>query len=285
MIAKITAGVNAEGLARYLHGPGKSTRHTIPGTNEPGGMVVARSGTIAAIRVGSTEWRGWARRLQQQANLRPKSKGTIWHCSLNLAPTDPRLSPDQWRSVATMFMDQMGASDRSWVAVQHDDRGIHIVMARPQQGESRMWSRHNERYRAQAARQVIEDEFDLEKVRTRKEDRSTSTEVELQRIEYELTTAAMLADNGIHEVEAEGRQWQVRRLDDGRTSVWRRGLDGAWSLLKKGMRTLAQALLRDRKAAEASKVREIRDHLAGDHLAGEISAPPPPGQAGRGPGR
>jgi hypothetical protein len=286
MIAKITRGSSAAGLAAYLMGPGKATKHEVvlPGGRIHAGGVVVQA-TDPRSRIGDMTT-GWGSRLDRLAKIRPDIANPIWHVSLNLAPTDRRLTDDEWADAAQVFMDQMGVERHAWVAVRHDDRGVHIALCRVA-GDGEVWHNRQDFRRAQKARRAIELDFDLYVAPTQKPDQKSETEVELRQIQDNLRAAAMAAENGIHQVEAEGKNWQVRRLDDGRFSVWREGLNGVWTLLKKGLRTLSQAILRDRKSAEAAKVQQIGDAIAKDPLLTDPPAPPPiPGYGpGRGPGR
>jgi len=286
MIAKITRGANAAGLAAYLMGPGKATKHEVilpNGVIHSGGVVV--QSTDPKTRIGDMTT-AWGSRLNRLAKIRPDIKNPVWHVSLNLAESDPRLTDDEWADATQTFMDEMGIDQHAWVAVRHDDRGVHIALCRVAD-DGDVWHPRNDYRRAQSARRAVELDFDLYQAPTQKQDAKSETEMQLRQIQENLRAAALASETGIHQVEAEGKKWQVRRLDNGRFSVWREGMNGVWTLLKKGLRTLSQAILRDRKSAEAEKAQQIRDAISKDPLLTDPPAPPPiPGYGpGRGPGR
>ena len=284
MIANITRGNSADGLGRYLQGPGTTTPHHVPGTDQVGGMVVARSAELPTIRVGSTEHRGWARRMQKHLDLAPTSERSLWHCSLNLAPEDRRLSPQEWEAAAIDFMEQMGASDRAWVAIQHDDSGIHIAMARPHAEHARMWSDRNDFKRAQTARKSVERMFDLSRTRTRKGPAESHHEQQIREKEDELRTQAKAQPDPL-DVHAGGFHWQVRARRDGRCYVWRESehRPGLWRLVKDGIRALGKLLIGRDLGGGDPPILDNDPVLTGP-------PPPPPSagygpQPGRGPGR
>ena len=197
MIAKITRGGSAAGLAAYLHGPGAGTEHTteVDGRQVPGGAVVASN--VPGVQVGDLDGRRWGRWLDRAAASRPEIKGPVWHCSLNLAPGDRALTRQEWADAATGFVQRMGIpSGHPWAAVQHDDRGIHIAVSRVND-TGRVWHARHDRRTAQKARQALEREYRL-------------TEAPIRKTGY----GAVLPEPpavGVHTVA--GDTWRVRSRD------------------------------------------------------------------------
>jgi len=280
VIAKITRGGSAAGLAAYLHGPGAGTEHTteVDGRQVPGGAVVASN--VPGVQVGDLDGRRWGRWLDRAAASRPEIKGPVWHCSLNLAPGDRALTRQEWADAATGFVQRMGIpSGHPWAAVQHDDRGIHIAVSRVND-TGRVWHARHDRRTAQKARQALEREYRL-------------TEAPIRKTGY----GAVLPEPpavGVHTVA--GDTWRVRSRD-GRAVTDRLGRDGRWRLVTNGMRTLRIALARTRDPDSLTLAERIARHRAASFPAGhsltqtapdplrERSYQPPTRQPDRGRGR
>lgn len=162
MIAKITRGSTAGGLAAYLHGPGRANEHVYDGTL--GGAVIG--GTLGAE--GARDGRGWAADMQSAIDARPEIKGPVWHMSLRCAPGDPTLSDAGWRHAAQTMGERMGWAEQPWVMVRHGADHVHIVVSRVGWDRS-IWHARNDRRAAQEARQVVERDLGLTRAPVRRE--------------------------------------------------------------------------------------------------------------------
>lgn len=155
MIAKVSRGWRAEGLIRYLMGPGRFNEHTgqrvvaawdgAPEKHQPvqspdgsldvRGLIDAISAPAAAAGVG----------LREPA-VEPGGRmplGPVWHCSLRNAPGDPVLSDEQWAQVVEDLMDRTEIARRGdldgcrWVAIRHASDHVHVaaVLVRQESGK------------------------------------------------------------------------------------------------------------------------------------------------------
>jgi hypothetical protein len=90
-----------------------------------------------------------------RAGRRPPEK-TVWHCSVRNHETDRVLSDQQWRHIAGEIMAAVGLAPHGdpdavrWVAVRHDDYGIHIVATLVRQDGQTAWA-WNDKPKARAA--------------------------------------------------------------------------------------------------------------------------------------
>lgn len=231
MIAKITRGSSAAGLARYLHGPGTGTTHEIEvdGQMISGGVVISASVPNAR---GDIDGRRWGRWLDRAANMRPEIRNPVWHCSLNLAPDHRRLSTAEWVDAVDQFREAMKIpEDNPWVVVQHDDRGIHLVVSRVDDAGG-VWHARNDRRQAQTARNRIEQRLGLVQAPLQKRQAVPTPWGPLQPVsDYHL---------------GDGSRWRTasRRGSD-RMIVEKQGTDANWRIVKNGARTLALAIARE----------------------------------------
>jgi len=117
MIAKLTTGRGARGLAEYLLG-----RHDHNGDERPRAEVIATGGAVTGKDVDtlSAEF-GILHR------LRPALGKHIAHGSMRLAPGDRHLSDAEWEQAAKMWTQAMGFEH--WVAFSHRDH-IHVMASR-----------------------------------------------------------------------------------------------------------------------------------------------------------
>jgi hypothetical protein len=132
-----------------------------------------------------------------------------------------------------------------WVAVRHDDRGIHIVVSRIDDMRE-VWHARNDYRQAQKARQAVEREHGLIAAPTRK-----------------TTPTADLPEVAAGRYDVEGKVWRVRTSRDRRKQglvAERLGEDGQWRLVRGGVRTLAQAVARVQQAeAAAEQERQLEE--------------------------
>src|ERR1017187_8989867 len=125
VIGKVSRGVNAGGLLRYLYGPGKANEHTDP-------HLVAGFGDPRELEPdlrpdGSRDLRRLSGLLSQPLALDPLGgcDKPVWHCSVRAAPGDRMLSDAEWGQVAAGIMDQTG------LAPDGDDSGVRWDAVRP----------------------------------------------------------------------------------------------------------------------------------------------------------
>lgn len=164
-------GNNVGRLLWYLFGPGRNKEHVNP-------RLVAAwegSGSLDALQPplgpdGKHDVRRLAHLLEQPVNasIRPPDKW-VWHCSVRNHPDDPTLSDQQWGHIAGEVMARVGLAphgDRNavrWVAVRHDDYGIHLVatLVRQDGRTARAW---NDYANSQAACRDLEVRYNLYRV-------------------------------------------------------------------------------------------------------------------------
>ena len=121
-------GQRLSGLLWYLYSPGKDHEHHNPRAVaawvdvddvrpglRPGGRHDLRR-TVQLMQVPLTS-------IPPQCRpLRP-----VWHCVVRNHADDPRLSDEQWGDIAREVVAAVGLDDTRWVAVRHDDDGIHLA--------------------------------------------------------------------------------------------------------------------------------------------------------------
>ena len=154
MIAKITKGVRFTGLAVYLHGPGTANEHLYAGKS--GGAVIG--GNLGAE--GAREGGAWAGLLREAAATRPEIERPVWHVSLRNPVIDRTLSDVEWAMAGQDFAQRMGFEDKPWVMVRHGEDHVHLVASRVG-FNGRVWSRSDDRYKAQRACAAIEADLGL----------------------------------------------------------------------------------------------------------------------------
>ncbi|MBI4942123.1 MAG: relaxase [Actinobacteria bacterium] len=134
MIGKVMRGRKVGGLLRYLYGPGKANEHVEPHLvaswdDNPAGLEPATDAD------GRLDVRTLSRLLEQplSAAVRPPDR-PVWHCAVRTAPTDRRLSDEEWRDVARDIVARTGLAPDGddggcrWVAVRHAVDHIHLVV-------------------------------------------------------------------------------------------------------------------------------------------------------------
>lgn len=157
MIANITTGADAVGLARYLLGPGRETPHTYyddRGRLREGGRWIG--GTVADGR----DPLRWARDLDRAAAANHSVQRPIWHASLRAAPGDRRLSDGEWAAIAQQTAEQMGYAEYPWAAVRHDGDHIHIAVSRVD-FHGQVWKNSHDRWRITEAMRQVEHTHQL----------------------------------------------------------------------------------------------------------------------------
>lgn len=165
MIAKITNGTRVGDIAAYLHGPGRANEHRfeVAGRTYSGGRVIG--GNLGYE--GHIDPDQWVKLMRQALNKRPEAKKPVWQCSLRNTANDRRLTDAEWADAGQSFAESMGFEGHPWVMVRHGDDHVHVVVSRVD-FEGQLWSRSNDRRKAQTAASALEDAYGLEKApRTR----------------------------------------------------------------------------------------------------------------------
>ena len=105
-------------------------------------------------------------RFQKQFELNDKVKRNSVHISLNFHPSDKDLSEQKLREIADEYMEKIGFGMQPYLVYQHHDAGhphIHIVTTNIQPNGDRIELRHIAINKSEAARKVIEKQFNLVK--------------------------------------------------------------------------------------------------------------------------
>ena len=132
MIVKAGAalrGSRVRGLLAYLLGPGRHTEHVDPRVVagwQPLEYLLDRDGLPHAAQLGTADpCLGDAAEGSPRV---PRPTRHVWHCIVqNDRRVDPLLSDEQWASIASELVESAGLAEHRWVAVRHDDHGIHIA--------------------------------------------------------------------------------------------------------------------------------------------------------------
>ncbi|WP_308820226.1 relaxase/mobilization nuclease domain-containing protein [Pseudonocardia alni] len=179
MIAKISRGWRAEGLIRYLLGPGRFNEHVgqrvvatwdgAPETHQPAraadGSFAVRDlvDDLSAPAVAA----GVALRepVAEQGERMPQ--GPVWHCSLRNSPEDPVLTDAQWAQVVEDLLDRTGIARRGdqdgcrWVAIRHADDHVHVAAMLVRQESGKRVHPYRDFVRARETCQTAEAELGL----------------------------------------------------------------------------------------------------------------------------
>ncbi len=115
MIQKVSKGKGAYGLVRYLVSEN--------GEHENPRLVAGCAEALAEINrpeLAARDVAGLARVLDEQRLAHGLAReGSVWHCSLSVAPEDGVLTDEQWRTMAGEFVAGMGFEDCRWIAIRH----------------------------------------------------------------------------------------------------------------------------------------------------------------------
>lgn len=91
--------------------------------------------------------------------LRPEAKKPVWRCSINLHPTDGRLSSGEWDTVSRRFLElmQVNTDMAAWCSIHHIEKHhdhVHLTLSRVLLDGS-LWDRSNDVHRAiEVCRQI-----------------------------------------------------------------------------------------------------------------------------------
>lgn len=95
--------------------------------------VAPNRGHLIDTNLTGASPRDWAKEIAAYRKLRPSLGKAVFHASLSVADGDRDLSDDDWRGIATTYLDGMGFGGCPFVAVLHRDTGrphIHLLALR-----------------------------------------------------------------------------------------------------------------------------------------------------------
>ena len=161
MIAKMSRGSDARGLAAYLHGPGRANEHTFVrgGKTFSGGVVIGGTVPVADIASG----KGWANDFTLAHRQRPRVVKNVWHASLRADPTDRRLGDGEWFQIGQQLADTLGYGSHPWVMVRHADDHVHIAVSRVSHDGS-VWKASHDYRSVRPVIRAAEERFGLRRV-------------------------------------------------------------------------------------------------------------------------
>jgi len=162
VIAKISRGSDAAGLARYLHGPGRANEHAYRNEREVlvlGGKMIA--GTVPGA--DKTTGRTWAKDFHRARQLRPKVQKNVWHCSLRADPNDRRLSDAEWTQIGITVAARMGFAEHPWVLIRHGGDHVHLAASRVSHTGA-VWKGSNDCFAVRPIMREVERRFELRQV-------------------------------------------------------------------------------------------------------------------------
>ena len=141
-------GTRVGGLLRYLFGPGKREEHVNPrlvAAWDGAGMLSSLEPPVGVG--GRRDVRDLIDLLEQPLRAARRAPAqTVWHCSLRNHRTDRVLTDEQWAHIAAEVMAGVGLAPHGdpgavrWVAVRHDDEGIHLVATLVRQDGRTAWA-------------------------------------------------------------------------------------------------------------------------------------------------
>lgn len=159
-------------LLNYLFGPGKHKDHVNPR------LVAAWAGAASNLAdlqppfgpSGRPDLRRLTDQLEQpvRAGRRPPPIW-VWHCSVRNHDSDRTLTDQQWGHIATEIMAAVGLAPHGdpnavrWLAIRHDDQGIHLVATLVRQDGRTAWP-WRDYLKAQAAARDLEIRYNLYQV-------------------------------------------------------------------------------------------------------------------------
>ena len=146
---KVTGGGFAKGALGYDFDGSPGKQRDPPGEWVAGSCVGSSAAELLA-------------QFKPILTLRPEAKNPVWRCSINLHPSDGRLTPAEWDKVSRRFLELMGVNPERavWCSVNHKDRPhdhAHLTLSRVLPDGS-LWDRANDVKRAIKACAQIERE-------------------------------------------------------------------------------------------------------------------------------
>jgi Relaxase/Mobilisation nuclease domain len=172
VIPNVVRGERMAGLMTYLVGSGRRNEHTEPHLVAGDSALLAWYGDAELDRNAAL---AVARHLDKPHRVMDVSitGGHVWHCSLSLRADEGRLSDEQWQTIATEFIAEMGFDDAQgtkaacrWAAVHHGvssggNDHVHVVVDLVREDGTKA-SIHRDHPRAQSACRALEKRHGLE---------------------------------------------------------------------------------------------------------------------------
>ncbi|MEU0529181.1 relaxase/mobilization nuclease domain-containing protein [Amycolatopsis tolypomycina] len=174
--------------------------------------------------------------------LRP---GYVWHCPLRLHPDDPILSDEQWAAIAKRMMTAAGIHQAGcrWIAVRHDDAGIHLVATLVSERSGKRFHPYRDWTRMRSEAQKIERELGLvatagpdktalrapsqrEHRKAARLGRTETARSELRRAVAQAAAASHNGDQFLHELRQEGLNPVTRIASTGQVCGYNVALPG-----------------------------------------------------------
>lgn len=152
MIVKITKGKGWRGAHSYI-------------SNKPGSILVCSNMPNIDMKAASVQ-------IAKFRSLRPTLNKAIAHFSLSIPPDDRKLNCDEWKSISTEFLLDMGFDDCPYVAYRHTDTDhdhIHILALRINSRGETVCDKHDFK-RAEKVARKLEQRHQLRTIDTREED-------------------------------------------------------------------------------------------------------------------
>ena len=175
MIGRIYRGGDIGGLIYYLYGPGKANEHENPhlvaawDADTPAGLATLEPVILSGQGAHAT--RAFAPLVTSMELATALREGSIngrmvWHCPLRNDAADRTLTDAEWGEIARDVMHRTGIASRGdaggcrWIAVRHDDDGIHIAAVLARQ-DGRAARTDNDFLRVREACQAAEKKYGL----------------------------------------------------------------------------------------------------------------------------
>ena len=158
----------------------------------------------------------------------------VFHASLRL-PNGESLTDEQWRAVASMYLQQMGYTNTAYVVIKHPENHIHVVASRIRFDGTRVQT-WQERWTSMGAMHEIERAYDLSRPRTRPSKEHPSRLVRESPVEQRM--AAQLGERPVKVELARRIDMALERSDGSREDFTRAlaeaGVQVRWSAGKDG---------------------------------------------------
>lgn len=185
MIPNVVKGGDMRGVVRYLVGPGRANEHTNP--HVIGGdahlvhwhgaevLDLAAAGEISDYLEQPRKVFGTPMTARVKAFDPESGELTtvghrdehVWHCSLSMPPGERVISDEEWSTITSEFMDEMGFTEQSgraparWVAIHHGTSAggndhVHIAASMVREDGTKWEGRYGDFKAAQKACRMME---------------------------------------------------------------------------------------------------------------------------------
>ena len=221
MIARISHGNGFRGVCSYLLREGRE---------DDLGWEAYRLDT----NMSGHNARQLAHEFGMYRQINGRVENPVFHASLRL-PNGESLTDEQWRAVASMYLQQMGYTNTAYVVIKHPENHIHIVASRIRFDGTRVQT-WQERWTSMGAMHEIERAYDLSRPRTRPSKEHPSRLVRESPVEQRM--AAQLGERPVKVELARRIDMALERSDGSREDFTRAlaeaGVQVRWSAGKDG---------------------------------------------------